>query len=378
MIHIALNAHLLASRAGYRTAGIHGYIYNTLAHLAEAAPENWRFMALVGSENRAQFPQMTLRRSRLNTESPLRRIVWEQAIQPWGLSEFDLYHALAFVAPVWLRVPMVVTIYDLSFLHYPQVLTAARRLYLRAFTRLTCQRARRIIAISHSTAHDVTTSFGISSTKIDVAAPGYDPQMYHPLSADEVAAFRRSKGLPDRFWLFVGTLEPRKNLVTLLEAYARLPRSERLPLLLGGGKGWQYDNIFATIEQHNLDDVHWLGFLPAEELPLWYNSAETFILPSIFEGFGIPALEAMACGTPVLVSDSSSLPEVVGATGTKLPPRDIAAWTAALHTAMTDANWRTGSRTNGLIEARRFSWDKTASATVQSYEQALTTLHRSK
>lgn len=370
MTHVGLNAHLLASRAGYRTAGIHGYIYNTLAHLAAAAPTDWQFTTLVGSSNTAQFPGMTMRRSTMNTESPLRRIVWEQAVQPWNLGEFDLYHALAFVAPVYLRVPMVVTIYDLSFLHYPQVLTTARRLYLRAFTRLTCQRARRVIAISQSTAQDVATSFGIDPDKIDVAAPGYDPAVYQPLPTEQVEAFRRSKGLPERFWFFVGTLEPRKNLVTLLEAYARLPRAERLPLLLGGGKGWQYDDIFATIERHTLTDVRWLGFLPAEELPLWYNCAETFILPSIFEGFGIPALEAMACGTPVLVSDSSSLPEVVGSTGTRLPPRDVEAWSAALHTAMTDEQWRTTNRANGLIEAQRYSWDKTASATIQSYTGA--------
>jgi glycosyltransferase involved in cell wall biosynthesis len=371
MKHVGLNAHLLSSRAGYRTAGIHGYIANTLAHLGEVARGDWRFTAMVGRENRTQFAEMVMRRSQLDTDAPLRRIVWEQVVQPWGLSAFDLYHALAFVAPALLRIPMVVTIYDLSFLHYPQVLTAARRLYLRAFTRWTCQRARRIIAISHSTARDVAESFGIAPDKIDVAPPGYDRDVYRPLPVDDVNAFGHSKGLPDRFWLFIGTLEPRKNLVTLLEAYARLPRNERLPLLLGGGKGWQYDDIFATIERHGLDDVRWLGFVPAEELPLWYNCAETFIFPSIFEGFGIPVLEAMACGTPVIVSNTSSLPEVVGEYATRLPPLDVDAWTAALHTAMHDAHWREQSRERGLVEARRYSWLETATLTLRSYQWAL-------
>lgn len=370
MIHVGLNAHLLSSRAGYRSAGIHGYIYNTLAHLTGAAPEGWRFTAMVGAANTAQFPSVTMRRSRMDTDSPLRRIMWEQLVQPWELGEFDLYHALAFVAPALLRTPMVVTVYDLSFLHYPQVLTAARRLYLRAFTRLTCQRARRVIAISHSTARDVSKSFGVSPKKIDVAAPGYNPDVYRPLPSDEVVSFRQAKNLPERFWLFVGTLEPRKNLVTLLEAYARLP--ERIPLLLGGGKGWQYDDIFATIERHQLhQEVRWLGFLPAEELPLWYNCAEAFILPSIFEGFGIPALEAMACGTPVIVSDTSSLPEVVGESGMRLPPRDVEAWAAGLHTALTDAHWREQNCRRGQIEAQRYSWSQTAKTTLRSYERAL-------
>src|SRR5690606_21053679 len=114
-MHIGLNAHLLSGTASYRSAGIHGYIYNTLAHLTEAAPADWRFTAMVGAANPMQFPGITMRRSRLNTENPLRRILWEQVIQPWQLGEFDLYHALAFVGPLWLTKPMVVTVYDLSF-----------------------------------------------------------------------------------------------------------------------------------------------------------------------------------------------------------------------------------------------------------------------
>src|SRR5690242_6461303 len=142
MTHIGLNAHLLSGRAGYRSAGIHGYIYHTLAHLRAAAPEDWRFTVMVGAGNGAQFDGLTMRRASLDTESPLRRILWEQAIQPWGLSEFDLYHALAFVSPLILRKPSVITVYDLSFLHYPQVLSTSRRLYLRLFTALSCQRAQ--------------------------------------------------------------------------------------------------------------------------------------------------------------------------------------------------------------------------------------------
>ena len=372
-MHIGLNAHLLSGRASYRSAGIHGYIYNTLAHLAEAAPDDWRFTVMVGASNQAEFPGMTMRRARFDTETPLRRILWEQIAQPAQLGGFDLYHALAFVAPLWFNTPMVVTVYDLSFLHYPQVLTPMRRLYLRLFTHLTCQRARRVIAISHSTARDVVESLGLSADKVDVAVPGYNPDIYRPLPEDEVAAFRQQKNLPERFWLFVGTLEPRKNLLTLLDAYARLPRSERLPLLLGGGKGWQYDDIFARIEQPDLaDSVHWLDYLPAEELPLWYNSAELFVFPSVFEGFGLPVLEAMACGTPVIVSDTSSLPEVVGSTGAVVAPRDSVAWSDALHTAFTDAHWRAQNRQQGLQEAQRYSWQLTAEQTIRSYTCALT------
>ncbi len=371
MTHIGLNAHLLSGQAGYRSAGIHGYIYNTLAHLAAEAPADWQFTAMVGAANAAKFPNITMRRARYNTESPLQRIFWEQLMQPAQLGQFDLYHALAFVAPLWLNTPLVVTVYDLSFMHYPQVLTAARRLYLRLFTHLSCHRARRVIAISESTARDIAATLDILTDRIDVAAPGYDPQVYRPLPAADVAAFRQQKNLPERFWLYVGTLEPRKNLVTLLEAYARL--SQRLPLILGGGKGWQYDDIFATIERHQLgEDVSWIGYVPAAELPLWYNCAEVFVFPSVYEGFGLPVLEAMACGTPVMVSAASSLPEVVGTSGLALPAHDIDAWTTALELAQNDANWRGQASQQGYQEAQRYRWQATARQTLRSYTCALT------
>ncbi len=372
MVHVGLNAHLLSRRAGYRTAGIHGYIWHTLTHLAAAAPPGWRLTALVGRDNPAAFPGLELRRARLDTEAPLRRILWEQAFQPWGLADFDLYHALAFVSPLWLRAPSVVTIYDLSFIHYPQVLPAARRWYLRLFTALSCRRARRVIAISHSTARDVAATFGIPPARIDVAAPGYDTAAYRPLPAEAAAAFRARRGLPDRFWLFVGTLEPRKNLPALLEAYAALPPAERLPLVLAGGRGWDYQAIFAAVERLQLADwVQFPGFLPADELPFWYNSAEVFVYPSVYEGFGLPALEAMACGTPVIVSDRASLPEVVGQAGVRVPPQDTAAWTAALRRAGADAEWRAAAREEGLRQAARYDWAETARQTVASYQRAL-------
>lgn len=369
-MHIGLNAHLLSGRAGYRSAGIHHYIDNLLHHLPQAAPDDWRFTAMVGGTNATQYDGMTLRLARLDTEAPLKRIVWEQMAQPWQLGEFDLYHALAFVAPLWLTKPCVVTVYDLSFVHYPQVLSASRRLYLRLLTSLTCQRARRVIAISHSTARDLSESLGIDADKIDVAAPGFDAGVYRPLPAEEVAAFRRKRGLPERFWLFIGTLEPRKNLTTLLRAYAALP--ERLPLIIGGGKGWQYDEIFAAAKPfESTNEVQFPGFIPAEELPFWYNSAEMFIYPSVYEGFGLPVLEAMACGTPVIVSDVSSLPEIVGDTGMRVLPHDTAAWTAALHKALMDDEWRRQAGGDGPAAVARYQWKNTAQETIESYRRAL-------
>ncbi|MCY3834577.1 MAG: glycosyltransferase family 1 protein [Chloroflexi bacterium] len=371
-MRIGLNAHLLSGQTGYRSAGIHAYISNLLRHLPEQAPRDWQFEALVGAATSASFPGVSMSRARMNTASPLRRIFWEQALQPWQLRRYDLYHALAFVAPAVLTAPMVVTVYDLSFLRFPARLSAARRLYLRALTALTCARARRVLAISQSTAHDLTEQLGVPEGKIDVTPLGYDRAAFRPLLEADIAHFRRKQDLPERFWLFIGTLEPRKNLPLLLKAYARLPRNERLPLILGGGAGWRAGEIFAAMERLGLEEsVKHVGFIPTADLPLWYNCAEAFLYPSVYEGFGLPVLEAMACGTPVITTDASSLPEVAGAAAQCLPPQDIERWTAALRDVQRNDEWRDGARKKGLARARHFSWARAAELTVASYRKAM-------
>ncbi len=371
-MRIALNAHLLSSQTGYRTAGIHGYIDGLLAHLTAACDPDWALTAFVGGANTCAYDGITMRRAPFDTDSPIRRIAWEQAIQPFSLMRggFDLYHALAFASPLILPQPSVVTVYDLSFIHYPARLSAARRLYLRAFTPLSVRRAKRVIAISHSTARDLAATLNIPAGKIDIAAPGYDPARLYPAVPDEIAAFRRAKNLPDRFWLFIGTLEPRKNLVTLIEAYARL--KHRPPLIIGGGKGWDYEPIFQAVERYGLGDlVQFVGFIPMDELRLWYNCADCFVYPSVFEGFGLPVLEAMVCGTPVIISDASSLPEVAGDAGLTVPPHDVSAWEAALIRARDDDAWRASARERGLAQAGRYTWIATARETAASYRRAL-------
>ena len=373
-VHIALNAHLLSGKPGYRSAGIHGYIDGLLRHLPAAAPDDWRFTAFVGGANTRTYESVTLHRASFDTESPARRIVWEQTIQPFSLARggFDLYHALAFASPLALLLPSVVTVYDLSFVHYPERLTTMRRLYLRWLTPLTVQRARRVIAISQSTARDLTATLGTPADKIDIATPGYDADVFRPLPADAIIAFRRSNKLPERFWLFIGTIEPRKNLVTLFEAYARIDPSKRLPLIIGGGSGWDTAPIFAAVERLNLSQfVQFVGFIPTEALSLWYNAAEVFLYPSVFEGFGLPVLEAMACGTPVIVSDASSLPEVVGSTGIRVPSHDTEAWRVALNRAFDDDQWRRLAHEHGMKQAAKFTWQETARQTVRSYQKIL-------
>lgn len=366
MVHIAVNAHLLAPGDGYRRAGIHRYMYGVLRHLP-AVDETLTYTVMLNHHLDYSHPRQHERLGMFNTAKPAQRIVWEQLVQPWALRQLqpDLYHGLAFVQPVSVPCPSVVTVYDLSFERYPEVLSGLRRRYLQAFTKYSCQHATRIISISESTKRDLVELWQIDPAKIDIAYPGVGVE-FRRLPTEQVEAFRRAKGLPQRFWFFVGTFEPRKNLPLLIEAYGQLPPAvrEEVHLVLGGGKGWMYDDIFARSAAY--PTIHTPGYIPAEELVLWYNAAEAFLYPTLYEGFGIPIVEALACGTPVVASNSSSLPEAAGEVGILLPPDDPPAWTATLETL---ANQPAVVAETGPAWAARFTWQHAAQQTVESYRK---------
>jgi glycosyltransferase involved in cell wall biosynthesis len=370
-IHVGVNAHLLSLGKSYRSAGINWYLFNLLRCLPEADPA-MSYTVFLGERRYGGVPGLNLRVSRLPTDRPPVRILWEQAIQPWSVrrSGVELLHGPAFVGPLASGCPFVVTVHDLSFLLFPLGFRALNRVYLRTFTRLSARRARRVIAVSESTKRDLVQYYDLAAAQVDVVHNGVDSS-FRPLPADQVTAFRAKQGLPERFILFVGTLEPRKNVVRLIEAYARLPRT-RPPLMLVGGKGWLYDEVFARIEALNLSsEVRFVGFVPAEDLPWWYNAAHLFVYPSLYEGFGLPPLEAMACGTPVVASKASSLPEVVGQAGLLVDPADVEALAASMEQALYDPDQREKMQRAGLAQAQGFSWQKAARRTVNSYRRAL-------
>ncbi len=374
-IHIGLNAHLLSLSQSYRGAGISWYIFNLLKNLARMSPD-FCYSAFL-SDRAFQEPALALHLSRLPTQHPAVRILWEQFIQPLALRQagVDLLHALAFVAPLAAPCPFVVTVYDLSFLRYPEAFRPFNRWYLRQFTANSVKRARAVIAISESTRQDVINLLGAPPERVHTIYCGADEQ-FRPLPAAEIAAFKAARGLPDTFVLFLGTLEPRKNMDGLIRAYAlwREQEPSAPPLIIAGGKGWYYRHIFSLVESLNLTDtVRFANYVPQSELPLWYNAASLFVYPSHFEGFGLPVLEAMACGTPVITSTASSLPEVTGTDGAAclVNPADSEALAEAMRHIMADRDLRAGMAQQGLDRAAGFRWDKTAQETVAVYRKAL-------
>ncbi len=266
--------------------------------------------------------------------------------------------------------PPVITIHDLSFIRFPHLFRPANRLYLSVLTRLSARRARRLIAVSAHAAAESARLLSVPAERIDVVYHGVDPA-FHPLPQGQVAAFRRRRGLPERFLFFVGTLEPRKNLKRLVQAFARL-HDDRLGLVLAGGKGWLYTDLFALVENLGLQDrILFPGYVPGQDLPLWYNAALALVYPSLYEGFGLPVLEAQACGTPVLTSNTSSLPEAAGDAAVLVDPYDVAALTAGLEQLLADESLRRGLRLAGLAHAAQFTWSRTAQNTVRVYRRVL-------
>ena len=381
MPHVALNAQLLAGRASYRSAGIHQYIDNLLRCLPAADPD-FRCTVFVG-EGEPVMPGAMVQRTALPTGNPLVRVLWEQLFQPVALwrARPDLLHSLAFVSPIVAPCPSIVTVYDLSFKLAPDkfLQRPAQRLYLSAFAAHSCRRARRVIAISESTKEDVIRFWGIDRDRVDVAYPGLHPA-FRPLPRPEVESFRARRSLPDRFILYLGTLEPRKNLTTLIRAFSNLQsrsaslrglssQISNLHLVLAGAKGWLYHDLFALVQELNLTGkVFFPGFVPADELVLWYNAAAVFAYPSSYEGFGIPVAEALACGRPVVTSNVSSLPEAGGDAAIFAPPSDIDALRDALaHALALDPE----ALARGPAHAARFTWAATAAQTAASYRRAI-------
>lgn len=371
---IGINAQLLTSEASYRHAGVSRYIDNLLRNLVCEGLEG-DYTVFLSQRSALTLPYRQIR-SRFPTHSPWFRIFWEQCLLPVRLRSLgiELLHSPVNIQPMFLPCKGVVTVTDLSFVAFPESFKPFQRFYQTFFTRLSARRATHLIAISAHTAHDLSRLWGISAERISVAYPGVD-DAYHPIvEPSVVSTFCCRRGLPDKFFLFVGTLEPRKNLVMLLQAYAAFRDYVQTgyKLVLAGGRGWLYQPVLAAVEQLGLkDDVIFPGFIPENELPLWYNAADAFVYPSVYEGFGLPPLEAMACGTPVIASNASSLPEVVSDAGLLVDPHSVDSWAAALTQVANAKALRAELSARGLARVRQFSWARMARETAQVYRNVL-------
>ncbi|QQS46916.1 MAG: glycosyltransferase family 4 protein [Acidobacteriota bacterium] len=287
------------------------------------------------------------------------------------ISPVDIFHGTNYCIPVFAPCPTIVTVHDMSLLaqsgthESENVRRGKRRLPIMI------RRATMIISPSEWTKQEIIRYLGTRPEKIRVIHEGAREKM-RPLPEAEIRGVLEKHGIHSQYLLYVGTIEPRKNLVTLIRAYHELLREtpHRPRLVLCGGRGWLEDEVFKLVEELKLqDEVRFTGYVDDADLPALYSGAEAFIYPSVYEGFGLPPLEAMACGTPVITSNVSSLPEVVGGAGLLHDPQDHRALTRHIATLLGDRSASEKLERAGIEQASRFSWERAARETQALYDE---------
>jgi glycosyltransferase involved in cell wall biosynthesis len=302
------------------------------------------------------------------------RLSWEMTRQPP-----DVLFVPAHVLPLVHPQPSVVTVHDLGYLHYPGAHRLLDRLYLDLSTRYNARAARRVIAVSQATKDDLVQHYGIEPDKITVVYSGYDETMQPVEDEATIKEVKARYGIGGDYVLYVGTLQPRKNLGRLLEAYATVRKQandnrkgEAPRLVIAGRKGWLYDQIFRQVEQLGLEtEVIFTGYVPQDDLPALLSGARLFVFPSLYDGFGLPVLEAMACGTPVLCSNVASLPEVAGEAALLVDPLDVKGMAEDMERLLRDEGLRSQLVERGFQQVRRFSWERCARETLAVLEASI-------
>ena len=294
------------------------------------------------------------------------------------ITPFDVFHGTNYCIPVFAPCPTVVTIHDLSL--FTQAHTHENANVRRGKRRmpLMAHRSTLIIVPSEWTKRETMQFLKVKEHKLRVIPEAARPHL-RPQREDEMLPVLERLGIHGPFLLYVGTIEPRKNLLTLIRAYDDLLRStdHRPQLVLAGGKGWLFDEVFQLVEELRLQDqVKFTGYVHDDDLPALYSAAQAFVYPSLYEGFGLPPLEAMACGAPVITSNVTSLPEVVGKAGLTHAPEDAQALTQAMVTLLSDVSTRDHFREAGLARAQQFSWEGAARATQAVYDEVYQYWHR--
>lgn len=304
-------------------------------------------------------------------------VIWMQLILPLKLAalEADLLHAPAFLSPLFAPCPVVLNVLDAIYLSRPQDYDYKWRLYARLLIGPAVRRAAAVITISEYSKTRIVAAYGVSRKRVRVIYPGVRGQFKPTLDQGASAAVRQRYGLGDSYCLFVGAFEKRKNLVALMEAVARLKATGRHPslrLALVGPPGSAWRDVLAAIERENLGGaVICPGHVPDHDLPLLYAGAKLFVFPSLLEGFGLPLIEAMACGTPVVATPRPPIPEVVGGAALLAEGTDSTALAAAMDRVLSDAQLADHLRVKGLARARQFSWERAARETIAVYEQVV-------
>lgn len=369
-MHIAIDAHSVGAKLG----GNETYAVNLIEALAEIDQDNLYTLYVTKQSAIERFahrwPNFQVRQTLPHT--PLVRI-------PITLTRelrrhpVDVLH-VQYTAPPLAPCPIVTTIHDLAFEHLPQTFNRRSWMQLRLTVRHTARRAAHIITVSEYSRDDISATYGVAPARITVTPEAAASHMAPVTSESELNRVRKSYGIQRDYILSLCSIQPRKNLVRLIEAYSDLRRAHPdvlLPqLVLAGKKGWRETEIFQSAERSPFKaDILFTGYVPDSDLPALYSAAMCFAYPSYFEGFGLPVLEAMQCGTPVIAGNRTSLPEVVGNAGILFDPFSKEDLSRALALLINDPSVRAALHLQGIERAKIFKWSTTARSTLQVYEQ---------
>lgn len=354
----------------YRQAGISQYTIRLLEALAELDHED-EFVVFQSQKHVTKLVDQPNFCRRSLWTPPHHRL--EQLLLPLELAttDLDVLHSPDFIPPFRRNFKSVITIHDLNFLLYPHFLTPESASYYGQIDQAV-RNCDHIIAVSKSTKRDVIRLTGAPENKITVVYEAPSP-VFRPLDDPAVAEqVKQHFGIDKGFILFVSTIEPRKNVPALLMAFRQLLDDYRpdVHLVLAGEKGWLFDDVFALVDKLNLHKrVYFLGRVTVDELLRLYNAAQMLVHPAFYEGFGLPTLEAMACGTPVVASNTSAIPEVVGDAAMLVDPTDVDGMTVAMWRVLNEPGLRQNLVDKGLKRVRNFSWEKAAIETLKIYRQ---------
>jgi glycosyltransferase involved in cell wall biosynthesis len=357
----------------YFRAGIGQYILRLVEALAGLEANEEEFVLLQSRKDPTQIVD-DHNFSRVSLWTPSHHRLEQLTLRfEVGRLRLDLLHSPDFIPPFWRNCKSVITVHDLAFLLYPHFLTKEAARYYGQIDQAV-RYTDHIIAVSESTRQDTIKLLGVPDRKITVIHEAANP-IYRQIPPEEARRHVvETYGLDREYILFVSTIEPRKNLPGLLQAYRKLLDDYKRPegLVLAGSRGWLSEEVYSAVEALNLGEhVRFLGRVPSTHLVYLYNAARLLVHPSFYEGFGLPPLEAMTCGTPTIVSNVSALPEVVGDAAILIDPHDIGGLTVAMWRALTDEDLRASLIAKGLKRAQTFSWERAARETLDVYRRVV-------
>lgn len=357
----------------FTKAGIRTYLYNLILHLARSGGCELRLFVSSKSgidwkQSSAVITEEVLRFPHLN--SVCERF-WQEFLLPRaaGRRKIEIFHGTRFFVPAGLRCPSVVTIHDVAFKKFPAFVTPQAGRSFDGLVTSSIKRANAVIVPSQTTKADLIELYGLSEETIRVIPDAASVELKPVTEIARIEAVKEKFSIKGKFILFVGTIEPRKNLSCLLEAYHGAKIKDDYTLVICGGTGWLYQDVFVQAEKLGLKEkVVFTGHVPLDEMACLYTVCEAFVFPSLYEGFGLPVLEAMQFGKAVITSNTSSLAELFKDAGYLIDPRDAHALSRGLERVLLDAGLRKELEAKSTQKARQFSWDTTARETLEVYQ----------